>query len=226
MPENARENESTHFVRSSASIIARCFSRSARAASSPASASSSSSDVASGANAGFPPAPSSVPPPARAADASGIDALIAAFWTSCRRLLIFLITLTKSASACETGSCSSPYGCADDEPVSVLAAATGWRGRGWAGGRTYLDLLDRFALQAKREEDGTLHGAEARLLPKPLLEVELCDSGEEVHDDVIVELVVGVRLQPLEVEWRHEDRQLRRAELCRSGLARHIVTHI
>lgn len=101
----------THLLRSSESIISRCFSFSALVASSPASLSSSSRLVSTGFQvvpAGF---PSLVFSRGRVpfGGACGIVALIASFWISSRRLLIFRIIFVKRARACETGSCSSVW---------------------------------------------------------------------------------------------------------------------
>ena len=81
-----------------------------------------------------------------------------------------------------------------------------------------LDLLDRLALQPEREQDRALHRAQADVRAEAPLEVQLAHSWQEVHDDVVVELVVRVRVEALQVEWREEDGELGRDERARRVL--------
>ena len=80
--------------------------------------------------------------------------------------------------------------------------------------RAYLNILHRLTLETESEKDRTLDCAQMYVGAQALFKVELPDGGEQVHDDVVVELVVRVRLEPFQVEGRHEHRQLRCSEFC------------
>ena len=97
----------TYLLRSSESIISRCFSRRALVASLPASSSSSSILISTGFQAVFEGSRSLSTLDVGATVASGIVAPMASFCVSINRLLIFLTTFTNSARVCATGSCSS-----------------------------------------------------------------------------------------------------------------------
>jgi hypothetical protein len=121
----------THLFRSRESIISRCFSRRAFVAPLPACVSSSSRLVPMGVQSVL----AFRSPTTRdvgATATSGMDALMAAFCMSTNSLLIFLTTLTKSVSACATGSCSSVLGTTSLTGEKRLCA--------------HLNLLDRFPL--------------------------------------------------------------------------------
>lgn len=98
----------TYLLRSSESIISRCFSRSALVASLPASSSSSLILTSTGFQSVF-ESLRSLSTVVVGAAASVIVAPMASFCMSTNRLLIFLTTFANSARVCATGSCSSVW---------------------------------------------------------------------------------------------------------------------
>ena len=81
---------------------------------------------------------------------------------------------------------------------------------------THSNLLDRLPLQSECEQDRALDGREVDVCCESLVEEEGGNRREEVEDDVVVERVVGIRLESLEIERSEKGRQLLDGEHSRA----------
>ena len=65
----------------------------------------------------------------------------------------------------------------------------------------FRDILHLAVLQALREENDTLCRRQLHRVPEPALEEELCEGRHKVDNQVVVNHVSCVRLEPLIVMW-------------------------
>jgi hypothetical protein len=67
-------------------------------------------------------------------------------------------------------------------------------------GVAYFDCFDGFPLQTETQQHGTLDGTQAYITAKSFLKIQRCSGWQEIHDDVIVQCIVGVGLEPFQIK--------------------------